>query len=442
MGQVSEKSFPFDAEEVNGNWDREYKAEDFARYFKAFISSGSFLKVASNLQVLANGDMSVTIKPGDMMIEGYRYENTEDIIVNLTAADGTLSRIDRISITWSSADRDIHCTVQEGEFSLNPVAPECRRNADYKDYVIADVFVAAGVVSIMQTDITDQRLNDELCGLATPFVELDTQELYAKLEAFYEEVVVESEEWQRLQEQSFDVWFETIKDQLSGDVAGNLQLQIDSLNERTEELTESSEDLKARVSSLEAGGGADKSTVRYISDEADENFDWIQVQDAEGNWVNSHRAYIARYWFVKDGLNVGNISQTVGNTNANISHEDDLTILSVATSNGTQQYENFVFDEIDFTNYHTLTFEQSSTFFAASSSAYVTFGVKDSLGNVLTYYKFDTYANNSINFTDEVILDVSNIEGKYIPFITLSTYYNHSTSTATATCRLSQVYAE
>ena len=236
MGQVSEKSFPFDAEEVNGNWDREYKAEDFARYFKAFISSGSFLKVATNLQVLANGDMSVTIKPGDMMIEGYRYENTEDIIVNLTAADGTLSRIDRISITWSSADRDIHCTVQEGEFSLNPVAPVCRRNADYKDYVIADVFVAAGVVSILQTDITDQRLNDEVCGLATPFVELDTQELYAKLEAFYEEVVVESEEWKQSQEQSFDEWFESIKGQLTGDVAANLQLQISELGDRIDTL--------------------------------------------------------------------------------------------------------------------------------------------------------------------------------------------------------------
>ena len=72
MAEISEKSFPFDSDEIDGKYDREYFAEDWARYFAAFISSGTFLREPTNLQIIANGDMSVTLKPGSMMIDGTR----------------------------------------------------------------------------------------------------------------------------------------------------------------------------------------------------------------------------------------------------------------------------------------------------------------------------------------------------------------------------------
>ena len=43
MAEASEKSFPFDAEQVSGEYDRVYVADDFAMYFRAFITSGIFL---------------------------------------------------------------------------------------------------------------------------------------------------------------------------------------------------------------------------------------------------------------------------------------------------------------------------------------------------------------------------------------------------------------
>lgn len=183
MAEETEKSFPFDAEETETGYDKEYVADDFARYFRAFISSGIFMKDATNLQVIANGDMTVTLKAGKMIIDGYRYENTGDIIITIDPADGVLARIDRISATWSKDDRDIHYTLQKGTPSYEPVAPECRRTEEYKDYVVADIHVAAGVIKIQQKDITDQRLNSDVCGLATPFTELNTAAIFAQYQA-------------------------------------------------------------------------------------------------------------------------------------------------------------------------------------------------------------------------------------------------------------------
>lgn len=180
MALETEKSFPCDAEETETGYDKEYVADDFARYFRAFISSGIFMKDPTNLQVIANGDMTVTLKAGKMIIDGYRYDNTEDIIITIDPADGVLGRIDRISATWCKDEGDIHYTLQKGTPSYEPVAPECRRTEEYKDYVVADIYVAAGVIKIQQQNITDQRLNSDVCGLATPFSELNTDAIFTQ----------------------------------------------------------------------------------------------------------------------------------------------------------------------------------------------------------------------------------------------------------------------
>ncbi len=222
MAEEVEKSFPFDSDEINGEYDREYAAEDFARYFRTFISSGTFMQPSDNLQVVANGDMTVTLKKGAMMIDGYRYDAEGDIVIGLDPADGVLNRIDRISATWSKEDRDVHYTLRKGTESYEPAPPECRRTSDFRDYVVADVYVKAGTISIKQSDITDQRLNSEVCGLAMPFMSIDTKLIFDQLQAFYKETVENNAEWEETKKARFDKWFEMMKDQLSEDAAGFL----------------------------------------------------------------------------------------------------------------------------------------------------------------------------------------------------------------------------
>lgn len=218
MAQETEKSFPFDAVETESGYDKEYVADDFARYFRAFISSGIFMKEPTNLQVIANGDMTVTLKPGKMIIEGYRYDNTADIIIDIDPADGVLGRIDRVSATWSQEDRDIHYTLQKGTPSYTPIAPECRRSEEYKDYVVADIYVAAGAIKIQQQNITDQRLNSDVCGLATPFTDLNTDAIFTQ----YQDAV---NEFLKFADTCID---STVVGQIEADLANKLDKAGDS----------------------------------------------------------------------------------------------------------------------------------------------------------------------------------------------------------------------
>lgn len=233
-----ERAFPFDSQLVDGQYDREYMADDFARYFRAFISSGLFMEENTSLQVLANDDMTVTLHPGKMIIDGYRYDAVGEIIIPISPADGLLDRIDRIAITWSRADRDIHCTIQEGEFGYEPVAPECRRSAEFRDYVVADIYVAANSISIKQSAITDQRLNSEVCGLAAPFMSVDTTFIFNQLQAFYKETVQDNTIWTESERSKFEQWMELIKNQLSEDAAGHLQLQVNEIKQYISDSTD------------------------------------------------------------------------------------------------------------------------------------------------------------------------------------------------------------
>ncbi len=297
MAEASEKSFPFDAKDVNGVYDRVYIAEDFARYFRRFITTGVFMDQATNLQIIANGDMTVTLKPGGLITEGYGYENEDDIIIQIDPADGVLNRIDRIAITWSRKDRDIHYTVQKGVSGYEPVVPEARRTAEYRDYVVADVYVAAGAISIRQADITDQRLNSTLCGLAAAFCKIDTTKIFNQFMDWFQKIRDEGEtgleellsshnetltqyeqqhnealtkyeeqhdkritEYEKQQFERCDSLLNELYGLISDTAAGELKLEIDAVGDRMEKAEEAlgEEDI------ADIGSGSVTGAIRHI----------------------------------------------------------------------------------------------------------------------------------------------------------------------------------
>lgn len=249
----TEYAFPFDAELQGGEYDRTYIADDFARYFRAFISSGIISDgkdPGTNLQLIANGDMTTTLKAGNIIIDGYRYELKEDLVFTHSAADGVLNRIDRMAITLDVAGREITANIRESNMSYDPIAPECRRNSEYKDYIVADVYIAANESGITQTVITDTRLNTAICGIAVPFVNVDTTETFIQLQALYEEAVADNEAWKQQEQEAFTAWFETIKGQLSEDAAGSLQNQVNELEMSVEDAETSIANLENTITAM------------------------------------------------------------------------------------------------------------------------------------------------------------------------------------------------
>lgn len=175
--------------------DRTYKAEDWAEYFASFIGNGVFPVPSTGLQVVAGSGMNVTVRAGKAWINGYFYQNTGDLTVQLATADGQLNRIDRIVVQWNLTNRTITAKVKSSGFSASPSAPAVQRDADIFELVLADVFVAAGVTAITQSRITDQRLNTSLCGVVAAVVDqIDTAAFNAQLQAWFAEYESLSEE--------------------------------------------------------------------------------------------------------------------------------------------------------------------------------------------------------------------------------------------------------
>lgn len=168
--------------------DRTYKAEDWASYFASFIGNGVFPVPSTGLQVVVNDGMTVTVKAGKAWINGYFYTNTSDLSITLATADGQLKRIDRIVIRWDLTNRTISAQVKSSAFSASPTAPPLQRDADIYELALADILVPAGATAITQGNITDQRLNTELCGVVAGVVQqIDTTAFNTQLQAWFEE---------------------------------------------------------------------------------------------------------------------------------------------------------------------------------------------------------------------------------------------------------------
>ena len=224
------------------NGDRRYKASDFAEYFKTFIGNGVFPNPSTNLQVIANGDMTLTLSPGYAWLNGYMYSNTDDLVLTIDHADSALKRIDRVVIRCDYVNREIRSYVKKGIFSQNPSAPVLTRDTDAYELCIAEIQIDKGVVAIQPSKIIDTRLNTEICGIVTQTInEIDTTTLYNQLQSHIQEKSLDMSTWiteakeyfsnwlrdtQNEYNNEFNNWFDTIKGVLDGDIAGNLANRI------------------------------------------------------------------------------------------------------------------------------------------------------------------------------------------------------------------------
>ena len=179
----------FDAELVGEEYDRSYLAEQFAAYFASFIGNGVFGGKSDELQIVAmeNPSMQVTALSGQGWINGYWYENTDDLYLPVEVADGVLDRIDSVVLRLGFAERDMWLMVKKGVPSNNPIAPELVRSADYYELQIATIYIKAGALNIKQADITDTRLNSNVCGFVVALLtDFDTSAFDAQLNSWIE----------------------------------------------------------------------------------------------------------------------------------------------------------------------------------------------------------------------------------------------------------------
>lgn len=235
-------------ESVNG--DRRYKVVELVAYLRPFFSDGVFPNPSTGLQVMetAEKDMFVTVKVGDAWINGRMYRNLDDKRIRLDPSDSATTRIDRIVVGCNYKDRVITSYVKKGTPASSASAPELTRNDTLYEISLAEITIAPGAVGITQSAIKDTRLDQSKCGIVTGLVEtVDTQTLYNQLETWRQEFMQEKDtqmanwiatfqknmnSWKDTEQQAFVDWFNSIKGQLSGDIAANLTSRVDELENK------------------------------------------------------------------------------------------------------------------------------------------------------------------------------------------------------------------
>lgn len=216
---MAESSGFFDAEElVDGGYDREYVAEQWANYFKLFIGNGVFANPANTLKVIAGSGLTVKVLPGWAWINGYWYHNDSELTLEIPT-NLTLSTIqDGIFLRFDSANRVISALVGVNRTTVNRISP-------YYELKLAEVTVDVGVTSISDANITDTRTDSSVCGIVAGVInQIDTTDLFAQYQAAFNAFMQGSGT-------EFDEWFDHMKDQLNSDAAGHLQAEVDEINE-------------------------------------------------------------------------------------------------------------------------------------------------------------------------------------------------------------------
>lgn len=179
-------SLPFNAIKVDEEYDRVYKAEDWAWYFATFLASGVFPKPSDGLQVVAYSGMEVRVNMGYAFINGYAFRNPVSKGVTLDRAEGALNRVDRVVVRWDLVLRDIYIDVLKGVPSAKPVAAALTRNTEVWELALADIYVGKGVTKILTQNITDQRFNSAVCGIVVGTVkEIDASVLTKQFTDFF-----------------------------------------------------------------------------------------------------------------------------------------------------------------------------------------------------------------------------------------------------------------
>lgn len=277
------------------NGDRRYNASWFARYFATFIGNGVFPNPSTGLQLIENENMTTTVKAGDGWINGYFIVNDGDYILQHDLADGVLKRIDRVVMRLNYSTRQIEIVIKKGAFAGSPVAPNLQRDADAYELGLADVLINNGATQITQANITDLRLNTELCGIVHGTVDqVDTTTLFNQYQTWLDEkkaeynadlidyITSKNDELNNWYystttefEEDFNLWFQTIKDLLDESIEGNLLSEMEKLKNKILRDRKEVLDIKLKLSESQIIDFLNKTGIGFY--DLFENLDYVDT---------------------------------------------------------------------------------------------------------------------------------------------------------------------
>lgn len=207
-------------------WDRAISSAPYRKLIKSLFSDGVLPNPSTNLQVSAGTGMKVNLYAGFAICNGCQKLQETNMSLDIATASAVNDRIDTVILRLNDNDdvRECEFYVLTGTPAVAPVRPALTQTDSIWEIGLADVLVKANSTQISNANITDTRYETARCGVISSISEFDTTTLYQQVQA-------DLQEFRDINQAEFIAWVDSLENKLSGDVAGNLQLQIDELND-------------------------------------------------------------------------------------------------------------------------------------------------------------------------------------------------------------------
>lgn len=198
------------------NGDRKYDSEDLSRMFDGIIYDGVIGAVGDTFAVKAGTGNTVNVSSGRAWFNHTWTYNDAPMPISCGSAAVLLDRYDAIVLEVNAASdvRKNSIKVVTGTEASNPAKPTMESTEFVHQYPLAYILRKAGSSSISQSQI-ENAVGTEACPICTGVLKsLNVEQMMAQWEA------------------QFDEWFQSAKDTLSGDVAGNLLNKIEKAEDK------------------------------------------------------------------------------------------------------------------------------------------------------------------------------------------------------------------
>lgn len=198
------------------NGDRKYDSEDLSRMFDGIIYDGVIGAVGDTFAVKAGTGNTVNVSSGRAWFNHTWTYNDAPMPISCGSAAVLLDRYDAIVLEVNAASdvRKNSIKVVTGTEASKPVKPTMENTEFVHQYPLAYILRKAGSSSILQSQI-ENAVGTSECPICTGVLKsLNVEQMMAQWEA------------------QFDEWFQSTKDTLSGDVAGNLLTKIENAEDK------------------------------------------------------------------------------------------------------------------------------------------------------------------------------------------------------------------
>lgn len=212
------------------NHDRLYDAIQVSSIFDGIINDGVYATYGDHLMVRAAGtDMTVTVGTGRAWFNHSWTLNDAILRLTVPLADLLLTRIDCVVLEVNSSieTRNNSIYVIAGTPGTNPERPTLINNEEIHQYPLAYIEVNPEVTSIGQEKITNM-IGTSACPFVTGIIDtIQTDDLILQWEAQFEKFMLKLSNNQQAMWNELNAWFNNLRVILDGNVATNLQNQID-----------------------------------------------------------------------------------------------------------------------------------------------------------------------------------------------------------------------